>query len=124
ESTDWVPAWTNEEPLGTRWVFRMGQESPEYGVNRTLDGMTPPRSTAHQTTYVPPTPYQRTDDTGAAAAAPLMGMRTVTTRPPPSRGTAVTVPPCARTIARTIDRPRPAPLADSCRSALSLRNGS
>jgi hypothetical protein len=44
----------------------------------------------------------------------------VTTSPPPSRGRAVTMPPWARVTARTMDRPRPAPLAVTRRSVPRL----
>src|SRR5262249_29431663 len=58
--------------------------------------------------------------TGVVAAA---GSRTVTSRPPPSRATAVTVPPCASHTARTIDSPSPEPRAP-VRSRPPRRNGS
>lgn len=46
------------------------------------------------------------------------------TRPPPSRGSALTWPPCARTTERTIDSPSPTPLSLPVRSERSLRKGS
>ncbi|MCQ0012228.1 hypothetical protein LUX73_51395 [Actinomadura madurae] len=52
----------------------------------------------------------------ATGSRTRLGRRAVTTRPPPSRGAAVTVPPWAVAVARTIDRPSPEPRSERTRS--------
>ncbi len=52
------------------------------------------------------------------------GMATRITRPPPSRGSAVITPPCARATERAMDRPSPTPLSLPVRSVRSRRKGS
>ncbi len=52
------------------------------------------------------------------------GRTTRITSPPPSRGSAVIVPSCARATERTMDSPSPTPLSLPVRSVRSRRNGS
>src|SRR6266542_6683854 len=74
----------------------------------------------------------RRDRTGYLAgrlvdASGAAGSRTLTVRPPSSRGVAWTSPPCALATDRTIDSPRPAPrlvearVESACRSGVASR---